>query len=121
MQQNKQKKPAIIATKPMIIHRKTLMILSKTIKKAKVQQAMMTATKIATQEWIALFGQGFETWTEWRRTQIPQLTPAAEAIITKIPSRLFYPTTEPSLNKANYDAAVTKISADELTSTLFWQ
>lgn len=78
-------------------------------------------TKIATQEWIALFGQGFETWTEWRRTQIPQLTPAAEAIITKIPSRLFYPTTEPSLNKANYDAAVTKISADELTSTLFWQ
>ncbi|MDA9317084.1 SusD/RagB family nutrient-binding outer membrane lipoprotein [Polaribacter sp.] len=78
-------------------------------------------TKIATQEWIALFGQGFETWTEWRRTQIPELTPAAEAIITQIPTRMFYPTTEPSLNKANYDAAVLKISGDELTSSLFWQ
>ena len=27
--------------------------------------------KIATQEWIALFGQGFESWTEWRRNKIP--------------------------------------------------
>lgn len=77
--------------------------------------------KIATQEWIALFGQGFETWTEWRRTQIPALTPAAEAIISQIPSRLYYPTTEPSLNKANYDAAVSKISKDDLVSPLFWQ
>jgi len=77
--------------------------------------------KIATQEWIALFGQGFETWTEWRRTKIPVLTPAAEAILTQIPTRLFYPTAEPSLNKANYDAAVLKISADKLTSKLFWQ
>jgi hypothetical protein len=77
--------------------------------------------KIATQEWIALFGQGFETWTEWRRTKIPALTPAAESIITQIPSRMFYPTTEPSLNKINYDAAVTKISADDLVSPLFWQ
>jgi hypothetical protein len=77
--------------------------------------------KIATQEWIALFGQGFETWTEWRRNKIPVLTPAAEAILTAIPSRMFYPTTEPSLNKANYDAAVSKIGADELTSPLFWQ
>ena len=78
-------------------------------------------TKIATQEWIALFGQGFETWTEWRRTKTPVLAPAAEALISQVPSRLFYPTNEPSLNKANYDAAVSKISADELTSSLFWQ
>ena len=77
--------------------------------------------KIATQEWIALFGQGFETWTEWRRTKTPVLTPAAEAILTQVPSRLFYPTNEPSLNKENYDAAVSKISADKLTSPLFWQ
>ena len=52
MQQKKQKKPPKNATKPMINHRKTLMILSKTIKKAKVQQAMMIATKIATQDWF---------------------------------------------------------------------
>ena len=78
-------------------------------------------TKIATQEWIALFGQGFETWTEWRRNKIPVLAPAAEAPISQIPSRLYYPTTEPSLNKNSYNAGVSKIGADELTSTLFWQ
>ncbi|MBT4996425.1 MAG: SusD/RagB family nutrient-binding outer membrane lipoprotein, partial [Hellea sp.] len=48
--------------------------------------------KIATQEWIALFGQGFESWTEWRRNKIPVLAPAAESLIDQIPSRLFYPT-----------------------------
>ena len=77
--------------------------------------------KIATQEWIALFGQGFESWTEWRRNKIPALSPAAEAIITEIPSRLFYPTTEPSLNKESYNSGVSRIGADQLTSSLFWQ
>ena len=78
-------------------------------------------TKIATQEWIALFGQGFESWTEWRRNKIPVLAPAAESIINQIPSRLFYPTTEPALNKENYDAGVQTIGNDNLTSPLFWQ
>jgi len=77
--------------------------------------------KIATQEWIALFGQGFESWTEWRRNKIPVLTPAAEGDINQIPSRLYYPTTEPSLNKTSYDAGVQTIGADNLTAPLFWQ
>jgi len=78
-------------------------------------------TKIATQEWIALYGQGFESWTEWRRNKIPALLPAVEGDIDEIPSRLYYPTTETSLNKASYDAGVQLIGADELTSPLFWQ
>ena len=77
--------------------------------------------KIATQEWIALFGQGFETLIEWRRTKLPVLTPAAEADINQIPSRLYYPTNEPSLNNANYQAASSSIGGDLLTSSLFWQ
>lgn len=77
--------------------------------------------KIATQEWIALFGQGFESWTEWRRNKIPVLVPAAESLIDQIPSRLFYPTTEPSLNKENYEAGVQTIGSDNLTAPLFWQ
>ncbi len=77
--------------------------------------------KIATQEWIALFGQGFESWTEWRRNKIPVLAPAAESLIDQIPSRLFYPTTEPSLNKKNYEAGVQTIGSDNLTAPLFWQ
>ncbi|WP_297804697.1 SusD/RagB family nutrient-binding outer membrane lipoprotein [uncultured Polaribacter sp.] len=78
-------------------------------------------TKIATQEWIALFGQGFESWTEWRRNKIPVLAPAAESLLDQVPSRLFYPTTEPSLNKTSYDAAVQTLGGDNLTAPLFWQ
>jgi len=77
--------------------------------------------KIATQEWIALFGQGFESWTEWRRNKIPVLAPAAESLIDQIPSRLFYPTTEPSLNKESYDTGVKELGGDNLTAPLFWQ
>lgn len=78
-------------------------------------------TKIGTQAWIALFGQGFETWTEWRRTGIPALSPAIEGAINQIPSRLYYPTNEPSLNRSNYENATQSIGGDELTSPLFWQ
>lgn len=78
-------------------------------------------TKIATQEWIALYGQGFESWTEWRRTQLPVLIPAAEAPFNQVPSRLYYPTDEPSLNASNYNSAAQSIGGDSLTSPLFWQ
>ena len=78
-------------------------------------------TKIATQEWIALFGQGFESWTEWRRNKIPVLAPAAESLLDRVPSRLFYPTTEPSLNKTSYDTAVQTLGGDNLVAPLFWQ
>ena len=33
-------------------------------------------TQIATQNYIALYGQGQEAYTEWRRTKIPALSPA---------------------------------------------
>ncbi|MFH6768075.1 SusD/RagB family nutrient-binding outer membrane lipoprotein [Gaetbulibacter aquiaggeris] len=77
--------------------------------------------KIATQEYISLFGQGVESWTEWRRNKIPVLEPAAEGDIAQIPSRYYYPTTEPSLNGVNYSAAASTIGGDLLTSPLFWQ
>ncbi len=78
-------------------------------------------TKIGEQKWISLFAQGFEAWTEVRRTNIPLLTPAAEGEINQIPSRYYYPTTEVSLNKDNYNTAAAAIGGDELTSPLFWQ
>ncbi|WP_223129418.1 SusD/RagB family nutrient-binding outer membrane lipoprotein [Sinomicrobium weinanense] len=77
--------------------------------------------KIGNQLWLALFDQGFEAWTEWRRTKIPALDPAAEAAINQIPSRYYYPTTEVSLNKDNYDSGAQRLGGDELTSPLFWQ
>ncbi|WP_053991440.1 SusD/RagB family nutrient-binding outer membrane lipoprotein [Mangrovimonas sp. TPBH4] len=77
--------------------------------------------KIGEEKWLALFGQGFEAWTEWRRTNVPVLTPAVEGDINQIPSRYYYPTTEPSLNGDNHAAAASSIGGDELTSSLFWQ
>lgn len=76
--------------------------------------------QIATQEWIALFSQGVESWNEWRRTGFPALTPALEADLSEIPSRYNYPTIEVSLNKTNYDAAVAAQGADNLTTKLWW-
>lgn len=80
-------------------------------------------TKIRTQSWISLFGQGYESWTEWRRTKIPALQPVIEhdPQVGSIPSRYYYPTTEPSFNKTNYDAAASSIGGDLLTSSLIWQ
>lgn len=79
--------------------------------------------KIGEQTWLALFGQGFEAWTEWRRTGLPALSPVFDAApgVPTIPSRLYYNDTEGSLNKANYDAAVgTLVGGDKLTSRLWW-
>ena len=79
--------------------------------------------KIAEQTWIALFGQGFEAWTEWRRTGFPVLLPVANAApsVPTIPSRLYYNSIEVSLNKANYEAAsATLTGGDKLTSRLWW-
>lgn len=76
--------------------------------------------QIGTEKWIALFSQGVEAWNEWRRTGFPALTPAAEADLNQIPSRYNYPTTESSLNKANYDAAVAAQGADNLTTPVWW-
>jgi hypothetical protein len=77
-------------------------------------------TQIHTEKWIALFGQGIEAWTEWRRTGIPALTPAIEGAINEIPSRYSYPPTEQALNGTNYAAAVAVQGADLLTTKVWW-
>ncbi len=77
-------------------------------------------SQIHTEKWLALFGQGIEAWTEWRRTGIPALTPAIEGAITEIPSRYQYPPTEQALNGTNYGAAVAAQGADLLTTKIWW-
>ncbi|MGL3001884.1 SusD/RagB family nutrient-binding outer membrane lipoprotein [Flavobacterium sp. RSSB_23] len=76
---------------------------------------------IGEQMWISLFGQGFEAWTEWRRTGYPALSPVIDAKESRIPTRLYYNSNEVALNKANYEAAVgTLTGGDKLTSPLWW-
>ncbi|QQS27757.1 MAG: SusD/RagB family nutrient-binding outer membrane lipoprotein [Sphingobacteriales bacterium] len=76
--------------------------------------------KIAEQNWLGLYCQGVEAWTEWRRTGYPALEPAIEAVIDEIPSRYTYPAIEQSVNKANYDAAVSRQGSDLLTTKVWW-
>ncbi len=76
--------------------------------------------QISEQKWIALFGQGFEAWTEWRRTGFPVLSPAAESDLGEIPSRYTYPVIEQSLNSTNYGNAVSSQGPDALTTRLWW-
>jgi hypothetical protein len=76
--------------------------------------------KIGTQEWLALYCQGIESWTEWRRTGFPVLQPALEAVYDEIPSRFNYPVEEQSVNVDNYKAAVETQGEDLLTTKIWW-
>ena len=78
--------------------------------------------KIAYQKWIALFGNGYEAWAEWRRLDHPQLTPHPHALNTskKIPVRQAYVTSEQTLNTVNYNAAIAAQGPDDLDTNLWW-
>ena len=76
---------------------------------------------IATEKWIALYMQGWEAWSEWRRLDFPKLTVARDILTgTGIPVRNGYGTVTASANKANHDAAVAKISGYSQASKVWW-
>ncbi len=80
---------------------------------------------IITEKWKALFGQGLEAWTEYRRTGYPILpSPTPQAIFEnsgKVPTRLRYPESEYSLNGTNVVAgAALNGGADDKLTPLWW-
>ncbi|THH41093.1 SusD/RagB family nutrient-binding outer membrane lipoprotein [Neolewinella litorea] len=79
---------------------------------------------IGQQKWIALYFQGLEAWSEWRRLGYPELDPAPAAIVIKtIPTRRGYPDNEFSLNKENYlEALQRQFGSDEdpLDGRVWW-
>jgi hypothetical protein len=78
--------------------------------------------QIGLQKWIALYTQGFEAWSEWRRTGYPNLTPALNARTAdkKIPRRVIYPQTEQSFNNANLQAAITAQGGSDALEKRLW-
>ncbi len=64
----------------------------------------------------------WEAWNDWRRTGFPKLTAAQDAVDPRgIPLRIGYPTTESSLNKTNYDKAVTDLGGkDDNYAKMWW-
>lgn len=85
---------------------------------------------IGVQKWIALYTQGTEGWTEFRRLDFTGvLIPAAAPIVklntpSGVPLRTAYPTNEATLNGDNYKAAISKIGVsnreEELGARLWW-
>lgn len=79
-------------------------------------------TMIATQKWLD-FGLGAmpQTWAELKRFDKPVLNfmPDNNTVSgqTLPPMRWLYPSSEQSLNKANYDAVIAK---DKLNTKIFW-
>lgn len=85
----------------------------------------VTKPLVMDQKYIALFGQGIESWTEYRRTGLPVLPPKdSRAVFVNdgvLPTRLPYPTTEQSLNAVEYAKGVAlNNSADDAKSKLWW-
>lgn len=77
--------------------------------------------RIGYQTWLALYGQGIEAWTEWRRTGFPALAPVQNAAIAQIPSRFYYSTNSQNTNNANYTAASATLSnGDSMLSKVWW-
>lgn len=76
--------------------------------------------KIGVQKWIALFNQGLEAWTEYRRLDFPVLYAPDGAYVETVPVRSTYPISEQTLNGVNYKAASAAIGEDLLTTKLFW-
>jgi len=76
--------------------------------------------QIGTQKWLALYGQGIEAWSEWRRVGYPALTPAIEGVLNHIPTRVSYPDIEASVNSESYEAAVAAQGTDDLSTPIWW-
>jgi len=84
---------------------------------------------IVTEKWVALYMQGMQGWSEYRRTGYPDfLTSPADGLYQGInigslivPARLPYPSDESQLNEVNYSAALAKLNDPRMQSAkMFW-
>ena len=77
--------------------------------------------QIHTQKWIALLGQGYEGWIEYRRTGFPELKPVAASLNNGVyPVRFPYPTDEQALNLLNYQSAADATDGNSPNARVWW-
>ena len=76
--------------------------------------------EIAYEKWVALYLQGHEAWSEWRRLDLPVLTPSAFASTAQIPTRDGYDAAIETNNPANYAAVVAAQGPDNIYTKLWW-
>jgi hypothetical protein len=84
--------------------------------------AATALARIGVQKWLALYPNGQEAWSEWRRLASPVLTPSPDATNTngQITRRFGYPATEIALNGANYNAQVATMTGGDANSVHVW-
>ncbi len=77
--------------------------------------------QIATQKWIALYGQSIEAWTEWRRSGFPDIPVALnDKNNGVIPRRLMYGSVEATTNASNVTTATERQGGAELSNRVWW-
>lgn len=79
--------------------------------------------KIGMQRWMNGFMEdGIEAWSDWRRLNVPKLTPgeAAGGTIKHIPYRRYYYLGDYEVNKENYDAAIAAQGPDNFETRVWW-
>jgi hypothetical protein len=78
---------------------------------------------IQLQQWIGLFMNGNEAWSNARRTGVPERPVGADLMwLGKIPTRYSYPPDEQSYNNANLQAALSAqgMSSPNITTEVWW-
>jgi hypothetical protein len=78
--------------------------------------------QIYTQKWIALFSDGIQAWSSWRRTCEPSNIHAGPAVITsgEVIRRFEYSTTELAANNVHVQEAVSRQGPDDLVTRMWW-
>ncbi|SEB81922.1 Starch-binding associating with outer membrane [Maribacter dokdonensis] len=79
--------------------------------------------QINTQYWAATFLNEYESFSNWRRTEFPALTPVnypGNVTNGTIPRRLTYSESEQSNNPDNYAAVIAAQGPDVLTTRVWW-
>lgn len=79
---------------------------------------------VGMQKWVALYTNGLEAWSEWRRLDVPALSlpdvDASQLFNTQIPVRGLYPQNESARNLESLNGAISMEGSDELTRSLWW-
>jgi hypothetical protein len=77
---------------------------------------------IGRQKWIALYMQGVQGWSEWRRLDFGILALPADNILdgTTIPTRMKYPLDEQTLNGESYNAGLGLLNGLDNQATKLW-
>jgi len=77
--------------------------------------------QIAVQKWVAMVGDGAQSWAEWRRTCQPStIKPGPAAVVNFVPRRFYYPNQEYTLNAASVAAANAAQGADNFGTRPYW-